>query len=373
MDCPDQRRQLHGRMDHAGARAQACAIDFDFFFGIERFGRPASDAGSALAFELLEHRHRPDPDVFGPTGSGAGTGPELLFIPSLLCDGRVVESNQFDPVIRVIGITNQKERWMNSGTSITNKSNNLGWQAIKLAGAVMLAGIIFIGMLAVIWFTQTSAGTSVAQSLQSVFAMDSVQAWWYITRASGLTAYFIMWLSMVWGMAISTRFFHPAVEGAQSYDFHEFLSLLGLGFLLLHIIVLMFDQFLPFSIWQILIPFTDSYRPLWVGLGIIGAYLFLLVTVTFYMRKTIGSKAFRSIHMLSIVGYVGATLHGLFAGTDSALPVTRVIYIGTFLIVLFLTAYWIVMGMISKREQATAAERAAKARRQSQRLRLNQR
>ncbi len=262
---------------------------------------------------------------------------------------------------------------MNSGKSISNKSNNLGWQAIKMAGAVMLAGIIFIGMLGVIWFTQTTMGASIFQPVQSLFAMDSVQAWWYITRASGLTAYFIMWLSMVWGMAIPTKIFHPSVEGTQSYDFHEFLSLLGLGFLLLHITVLMFDQFLPFSIWQVLIPFTDSYRPLWVGLGIIGAYIFVLVTVTFYMRRTIGSKVFRSIHILSIVGYLGATLHGLFAGTDSALPVTRIIYVGTFLVVLFFTAYWIVMGMISKREQAAAAERAAVARRQAQRMRFNQR
>ncbi|MCL4529640.1 MAG: hypothetical protein M1282_09510 [Chloroflexi bacterium] len=262
---------------------------------------------------------------------------------------------------------------MNSGTPVTNKSSNLGLQAIKMAAAVMLVGFIFIAMLGVIWFTQTTTGASIAQSIQSLFAMDSVQAWWYITRASGLTSYFILWLSMVWGMAISTKFFHPAVEGVQSYDFHEFLSLLGLGFVALHITVLMFDQFLPFSIWQILIPFTDSYRPFWVGLGIIGAYIFLLVTVTFYMRRAIGSKAFRSIHMLSIAGYLGATLHGLFAGTDSALPVTRIIYVGTFLVVLFLTGYWIVMGMISKREQAAAAERAALARRQAQRMRFNQR
>lgn len=203
--------------------------------------------------------------------------------------------------------------------------------------------------------------------------MDTVQAWWYITRAAGLTSYLLLWLSMVWGMAIPTKIFHPTMEGAQSYDFHEFLSLLGLGFVLLHVIVLMFDQFLPFTIWQVLIPFTDSYRPLWVGLGIIGAYLSLLVTVTFYMRKIIGSKAFRGIHMLSIAGYLGATLHGLFAGTDSALPVTRIMYAGTFLVILFFTVYWIVMGAIAKHEQAAAAERAALACRRAQRMQMNQR
>jgi predicted ferric reductase len=263
---------------------------------------------------------------------------------------------------------------MTSPTSITRDKSGSGLGPFfKVLGITLAVGGLFIGMLALIWFTQTPAGAPIAETLQSLFAMDTVQAWWYVTRAAGLTSYFVLWLSMVWGMAIPSRFFSPAVEGTYSYDFHEFLSLLGLGFALLHIIVLLFDQFLPFSIWQILIPFTDAYRPLWVGLGIIGAYIFLLVTVTFYLRRTIGTQTFRSIHLLSLVGYLGATLHGLFAGTDSALPLTRVLYVGTSLIVLFLTIYWIVIGALAKREQAIAAEHAARERRQAQRLTQNRR
>ena len=37
------------------------------------------------------------------------------------------------------------------------------------------------------------------------------------------------------------------------------------------------------------------------------------------------------------------TLHGLFAGTDSSLPVTLLLYAGTFLAIVFLTVYWLVM------------------------------
>jgi predicted ferric reductase len=206
---------------------------------------------------------------------------------------------------------------------------------------------------------QTPVGTPIAHSLQSLFAMDTVQAWWYVTRAAGLISYFLLWLSMVWGMVIPSKFFHPFLEGTFSYDFHEFLSLLGLGFVLLHVVALMLDQYLPFSIWEILVPFVDTYRPIWVGLGIIGFYLFLLVTVTFYMRRTIGLEAFRKIHLLSIAGYLGATLHGLFAGTDSALPVTKLLYAGTFLIVIFLTAYWVIMGVTTKYEQTHAARARA--------------
>jgi predicted ferric reductase len=218
-------------------------------------------------------------------------------------------------------------------------------------GITALVGSLFVGVLVVLWFMQTPVGMPIAHSLQSLFAIDTVQAWWYVTRAAGLTSYFLLWLSMVWGMVIPSKFFHPFLEGTFSYDFHEFLSLLGLGFVLLHVVALMLDQYLPFSIWEILVPFVDTYRPIWVGLGIIGFYLFLLVTVTFYMRRTIGLEAFRKIHLLSIAGYLGATLHGLFAGTDSALPITKVLYAGTFLVVIFLTVYWLVIGGLNKLER----------------------
>lgn len=244
---------------------------------------------------------------------------------------------------------------------------------LKAALIVLVVGSIFAGALLILWMTQASAGNSQGGSLASLFAMDSVQSWWYVTRAAGLTSYFLLWLSMVWGLAVSTKFFQPVVEGTYSYDFHEFLSLLGLGFVVLHVVVLMLDKYLPFNIFQILIPFVDTYRPLWVGLGIIGFYIFLLVTVTFYIKGMIGTQAFRSIHVLSLAGYVGATLHGLFAGTDSALPVAKLLYVGTSLIVIFLTAYWLVLSAWAKREKSLAEARAAAAKRQLHRLRPTQR
>jgi predicted ferric reductase len=218
------------------------------------------------------------------------------------------------------------------------------WDSIrKPIGTIVLVGAIFVGMLITILLGQSFGNTSFAQKLGSLFAMNSVQLWWYVTRASGLTGYFLLWLSMVWGFAIPTGLIKPVLENVFSYDFHEHLSLLGLGFILIHIIVLLFDKFVPFSLLQLLIPFTDPYRPLWVGLGIVSFYLLLLVTFTFYLRQRIGAKTFRSIHVLSLVSYLGTTLHGLFAGTDSALPATVLLYTGTFLVIIFLTVYWLVM------------------------------
>jgi methionine sulfoxide reductase heme-binding subunit len=242
-------------------------------------------------------------------------------------------------------------------------------------GAFLVALLLFFSalMMAFVLILQTPAGSSVSLAMNSLFALDSVQMWWYVTRAAGLTGYFLMWLSMAWGLAIANKILHPAVEGSFTYDFHEFLSLLGIGFILLHVIVLLFDGFLPFSVPQTVIPFIDTYRPFWVGLGIIGFYLFLLVTVTFYMRKTIGMRAFRSIHALSLLGYLGATLHGLFAGTDSALWMTKLLYALTFIVIVFLTAYWLIIVGLNKREKAEAAAKAALAKRQAQWVRPNNR
>lgn len=238
---------------------------------------------------------------------------------------------------------------------------------IKPLGVILLVGSIFIGMLLAITLGGSLGGATFAQKANALFGMDTTQVWWYVTRAAGLTGYFLLWLSMAWGLAIPSKIVQPVLEGTFTYDFHEHLSLLGLGFVLLHIVVLLFDKFLPFNIFQLLVPFTDSYRPFWVGLGILSFYTFLVVTVTFYLRSHIGTQAFRSIHVFSLVGYLGATLHGLFAGTDSSLPVTMLLYAGTFLVIVFLTIYWLMMRRVEKDEQQSAATTRVNVRKQYQR------
>lgn len=186
--------------------------------------------------------------------------------------------------------------------------------------------------------------------LSNLFAGNSLQFWWYLTRAAGLMGYFLIWLSTAWGLIVSSKILDRFMERSFTYDFHEFLSWLGLAFIGIHVVVLMADTYLPYSIWQVLIPFLSPYRPFWVGIGVIALYLSLLVTITFYLRARIGMEAFRKLHYLSLVSYIGVTLHGLYAGTDSVLPIASLLYKGTFLITLFLIVYWLVMLYFKKQE-----------------------
>jgi hypothetical protein len=53
-------------------------------------------------------------------------------------------------------------------------------------------------------------------------------------------------------------------------------------------------------------------------------------------------KKFRAIHYTSLLAYLFAVVHALFSGTDSSMPATLILYASTFLVVVFLTAYWLV-------------------------------
>ena len=228
-------------------------------------------------------------------------------------------------------------------SNVAKKRNRL--RSVIIATIIILAGLLFIaiGSPFADAFRQSSSGRILANVTQWLFALNHVQLWWYVTRSAGLVAYLLLWLSTAWGLAVSSKITDTLLHRAYTYDFHQFISLLAIGFMILHFSVLYLDRYLPFSIVQVLVPFTSNYRPVWVGIGIISFYIMLLVTVTFYMRRRIGVKAFRSIHVLSLVGYLGATLHGLFAGTDSPLVSMQLIYKGSFLVIIFLTAYWLMM------------------------------
>jgi predicted ferric reductase len=235
-----------------------------------------------------------------------------------------------------------------------------------LAGGFML-GAALLGALGFFVARQLSVGQAIASQLSWLFATNSPHTTWYITRAAGWVAYFLLWFSTVWGLALPTKFFDRFISPTFTFDFHEFISLFSIGFVILHVGVLLFDQYLPYSLAQILVPFLSPYRPLWVGLGVLGFYLTLLVTITFYLRKQIGQKKFKAIHTLSLVGYFGTVLHSFFAGSDSSLPAVQFVYLSTFLVVLFLTLYWLIHARQIKKEKDernSFSSQAGSARRQ---------
>lgn len=235
------------------------------------------------------------------------------------------------------------------------QSVNESDQMLKTAVRWMLYTVA-VGIVALmVVLLQTPIGVVWQRLADGLLGVSSGQMTWFITRASGLVAYLLLWLSTVWGLGVSAKFFDRAVPRAFTYDAHEYISLLAIGMTVVHVVILLWDSFAPFNVAQLVLPFISDYRPLWTGIGIISAYLTLLVTVTFYLRKWIGIQAFRAIHWLSFIAFFGVMLHGWFAGTDTNFALTRWMYFGTGFVVVAMTALWLLMRNKAKVPTATTS------------------
>jgi predicted ferric reductase len=157
-------------------------------------------------------------------------------------------------------------------------------------------------------------------SLAGSLAGVEPKAFWYISRATAMVAYGLLWGSMMLGVGITNKMAHTWPGAAAAFALHDYFSILGLAFAGFHALILLGDQFTSMSIVQILMPFwTVQYKPFWVGLGQIGFYTWAIVLGSFYIRKSIGQKTWRALHALSFLSFAGALLHGLFSGTDTGL------------------------------------------------------
>lgn len=170
------------------------------------------------------------------------------------------------------------------------------------------------------------------------FAAET-SAYWYMARAGGVVAYLLFWLSTVWGLTLSTKVTNGFVPAPLAYGLHEFLSILGVVFAAVHAVVLLGDHYINFNLLHLLVPFVAPYKPVATGLGTVGLYLAIAMTGSFYIRKQIGQKTWRKLHYLTFVAYILTIVHGLTAGTDSALGLMKVMYAGTGFSVLFLIYY----------------------------------
>jgi len=76
---------------------------------------------------------------------------------------------------------------------------------------------------------------------------------WYLSRASGVVAYALVWYSMALGLLITTGWRASAGRPA-TFDLHTHVSLLGLGFSIFHMLVLLGDPKIHSNVNLLLVP-----------------------------------------------------------------------------------------------------------------------
>jgi len=113
-------------------------------------------------------------------------------------------------------------------------------------------------------------------------------------------------------------------------------------FVFVHMTGLWADQYVHFSVTQLLVPFAATWKPLAVAWGVVAFYLLLAVELTSLIMKRLPKRLWKGVHFSSYALYLFATVHLLTAGTDSRVPALRWGVIATIGAVVFFTVYRII-------------------------------
>ncbi|MCL6633520.1 MAG: hypothetical protein K6T63_12925 [Alicyclobacillus herbarius] len=140
---------------------------------------------------------------------------------------------------------------------------------------------------------------------------------WDMERAAGFTAYELLATSVLTGLAGASGLFDKWRARKVATETHQFLSLFFLSFLMLHLWGLHEDTTIPFPWARLVVPFSSTYRPIPVGLGILAVYGLVVIIGSSLLRPHLPPKLWRGLHILSIPIFLLVTLHGILSGTDS--------------------------------------------------------
>ncbi len=141
--------------------------------------------------------------------------------------------------------------------------------------------------------------------------------WWLASRAAGITAYVLLSLSVLGGLALAMKLVPPR-RRAQVGRLHQRVALIALGAIAAHGLLLLGDGWLKPALTQLLVPLTLDYRPVWTSLGILAAYTSALLALSFYARRRVGPRRWRSAHRFIPLAWLMASGHALGAGSDAA-------------------------------------------------------
>ena len=154
--------------------------------------------------------------------------------------------------------------------------------------------------------------------------MNEPHIWWYVTRASSVIAWVLLTGSVVLGILLSTRVMRKIDNPAWLQDLHRYVSGLALIFIGLHMVSLMLDDFVHFSLAEVLLPGATAgssvssvqAKTLAITLGVLAFYLMLAVQVTSWFMNKLPRRFWKGVHYSAYAALVLVTFHAAFTGTD---------------------------------------------------------
>ncbi len=161
---------------------------------------------------------------------------------------------------------------------------------------------------------------------------------WYVTRASGIVAAATLMILLLSGIGQITGRTFRLLDPLTAWASHRALGIVFSGAVFIHISSLLFDHFITFNVWQLLVPWLSGYRSThWLGLnvgsiyvamGIIAMYMTAAIVITSLVWVEKKPALWKLVHYLSYVTIFLVFVHALYIGTDMAHGFWRWLWVG---------------------------------------------
>jgi sulfoxide reductase heme-binding subunit YedZ len=138
---------------------------------------------------------------------------------------------------------------------------------------------------------------------------------WITSRAAGFAALILASVAVSFGLLMSTKLLRG--RGAGLKIVHEALALSTIVAIVVHGVALLGDSYLHPSIADISVPFASSYKTVWTSLGIVAGWGLIALGLSYYARRRIGAKRWRSLHRFTALAWLAGLVHALGEGTDA--------------------------------------------------------
>lgn len=136
---------------------------------------------------------------------------------------------------------------------------------------------------------------------------------WITTRAAGTTAMILASASVGFGLAMGTKL----IKGPDRFHLHQTVAVATMVAIAVHGLSLLGDSYVHPTVLDVTVPFAFSYKSVPTAIGIVAAWGFVILGLSYYLRRSIGFKRWRLIHSFTLLAWIFGLVHTFTEGTDA--------------------------------------------------------
>jgi ferredoxin len=138
-----------------------------------------------------------------------------------------------------------------------------------------------------------------------------------VAATVGFLSFFLIWLSVVWGLVLRNGWVSTRLRHATIYGVHQVAALMGLTLAFVHAFTQLAVPLGSVHLVDVLVPFTNPSDPVGIGIGVISLETMTAAALSVLIQRWMGYNRWRALHALNHVAFILLVGHVLVSGSDT--------------------------------------------------------